>query len=108
MSLIEAKGLAKHFKVLNRREGLTGAMRDLFSADYRIVKAVDDISFAIQPGEIVGYIGPNGAGKSTTISSPFTPRSSFCDQRRYRSWSTSPPWWALLSSRWPILCGTRV
>ncbi len=67
MSLIEVKGLSKHFKVLNRREGLTGAMRDLFSADYRTVKAVDDISFAIQPGEIVGYIGPNGAGKSTTI-----------------------------------------
>jgi ABC-type uncharacterized transport system ATPase subunit len=44
-----------------------GAMRDLLSADYRIVKAVDDISFAIQPGEIAGYIGPNGAGKSTTI-----------------------------------------
>ena len=67
MSLIEVKELSKHFKVLSRREGLTGAMRGLFSADYRIVKAVDDISFAIQPGEIVGYIGPNGAGKSMTI-----------------------------------------
>jgi ABC-type uncharacterized transport system ATPase subunit len=67
MSLIQVNGLSKHFKVLNRREGLTGAMRDLFSADYRTVKAVDGISFAIQPGEVVGYIGPNGAGKSTTI-----------------------------------------
>jgi ABC-2 type transport system ATP-binding protein len=67
MSLIQVNNLSKHFKVLNRREGLVGAMRDLFSADYRTVKAVDDISFAIQPGEIVGYIGPNGAGKSTTI-----------------------------------------
>jgi ABC-2 type transport system ATP-binding protein len=67
MSLIEIQNLSKHFKVLNRREGLKGSFLDLFSGDYRIVKAVDDISFSIDEGEIVGYIGPNGAGKSTTI-----------------------------------------
>ena len=67
MSLIHIENLSKHFKVLNRREGLRGAFRDLFSGDYRIVKAVDRISFDIEAGEIVGYIGPNGAGKSTTI-----------------------------------------
>jgi ABC-2 type transport system ATP-binding protein len=67
MSVIHIEHLSKHFKVLNRREGLRGAFRDLFSTNYRIVKAVDDISIEIQPGEIVGYIGPNGAGKSTTI-----------------------------------------
>jgi ABC-2 type transport system ATP-binding protein len=67
MSLIHIENLSKHFKVLNRREGLWGALRDLFSGDYRTVKAVDRISFDIEPGEIVGYIGPNGAGKSTTI-----------------------------------------
>ena len=67
MSIIELDNLSKHFKVLNRREGLGGAFRDLFSGDYRTVKAVDGISFSIEPGEIVGYIGPNGAGKSTTI-----------------------------------------
>src|SRR5512133_358597 len=67
MSLIHVKDLSKHFKILNRREGLGGAFRDLFSGSYRTVEAVTGISFDIDPGEIVGYIGPNGAGKSTTI-----------------------------------------
>lgn len=67
MEIIQIENLSKHFKVLNRREGILGAARDLFSTDFRIIKAVDDISFSIQEGEIVGYIGPNGAGKSTTI-----------------------------------------
>src|SRR5512140_430957 len=67
MSLIHIKDLTKHFKLLNRHPGLGGAIRDLFSGDYRYVKAVDGISFDIEPGEIVGYIGPTGAGKSTTI-----------------------------------------
>lgn len=67
MSLIHIENLSKHFKILNRREGLSGAFRDLFSGNYRTVEAVAGISFDIQPGEIVGYIGPNGAGKSTTI-----------------------------------------
>ena len=67
MSIIQVKDLAKHFRILNRREGLGGAFRDLFSGDFRTVKAVDGITFNIDAGEIVGYIGPNGAGKSTTI-----------------------------------------
>ncbi len=67
MSLIHIENLTKHFRVLNRRPGLGGAFRDLFSGDFRTVKAVDGISFDIDAGEIVGYIGPNGAGKSTTI-----------------------------------------
>jgi ABC-2 type transport system ATP-binding protein len=67
MSLIEIANLSKEFKILNRREGLGGAIKDLFSGDYRYVKAVEGISFNIQAGENVGYIGPNGAGKSTTI-----------------------------------------
>jgi ABC-2 type transport system ATP-binding protein len=67
MSLIHLRDLNKHFKVLNRREGLGGAFRDLFSGNYRTVRAVDGISYDIDVGEIVGYIGPNGAGKSTTI-----------------------------------------
>ncbi len=65
--IIEIKNAVKEFKVLNRREGLKGSIRDLFSRDYKIVRAVDNISMQIGQGEIVGYLGPNGAGKSTTI-----------------------------------------
>ncbi len=65
--IIEIRNVTKEFKVLNRREGLKGSLKDLFSRDYKIVKAVNDISMDIEQGEIVGYLGPNGAGKSTTI-----------------------------------------
>ena len=65
--IIEIKNVTKEFKVLNRHEGLKGSIRDLFSRDYNIVTAVDNISMTVEQGEIVGYLGPNGAGKSTTI-----------------------------------------
>ncbi len=65
--VIDIKNITKEFKVLNRREGLAGSIKDLFSRDYKIVKAVDKVTMSIEQGEIVGYLGPNGAGKSTTI-----------------------------------------
>jgi ABC-2 type transport system ATP-binding protein len=65
--VIDIKNITKEFKVLNRREGLAGSIKDLFSRDYKIVRAVDNITMSIEQGEIVGYLGPNGAGKSTTI-----------------------------------------
>lgn len=65
--IINMQNVVKEFKVLNRREGLKGSIKDLFSRDYKIVRAVDDISMSIEQGELVGYLGPNGAGKSTTI-----------------------------------------
>lgn len=65
--IITIKNITKEFKVLNRREGLKGSIKDLFSRDYKIVRAVDNISMTVGQGEIVGYLGPNGAGKSTTI-----------------------------------------
>ena len=67
MSLIEIKNLSKVFKKPIRGEGLKGMIKTLFSRKYQEIKAVDDISFSIDSGEIVGYIGANGAGKSTTI-----------------------------------------
>ena len=67
MAIISAQGVEKTFRQPKRQSGLTGAIRSLFSRDYTEVRAVDGISFAIDPGEAVGYLGPNGAGKSTMI-----------------------------------------
>ena len=67
MSIISVNNLSKTFKKPIREEGLIGMIKSFFSRKYEEVKAVDDISFDIDEGEIVGYIGANGAGKSTTI-----------------------------------------
>jgi ABC-2 type transport system ATP-binding protein len=67
MPLIEVQNLTKTFKTYDRAEGVWGGLRNLFVREYRHVRAVDDISFSIEQGEMVGYIGANGAGKSTTI-----------------------------------------
>ncbi|MBH5318964.1 ABC transporter ATP-binding protein [Paenibacillus sp. GSMTC-2017] len=67
MLAIDVKDLRKDFRVQKNREGLSGALQDLFKREYREVRAVKDISFQIPQGEICGYIGENGAGKSTTI-----------------------------------------
>lgn len=65
--MIETRDLHKHFKIYRHRRGMWGALRNLTSREYRLVRAVDGIDLSIQPGELVGYLGPNGAGKSTTI-----------------------------------------
>ncbi len=67
MSIISVTDLHKHFKVNKHRSGLAGAVRGLFSTESTLVRAVDGISFSVEPGELVGYLGPNGAGKSTTL-----------------------------------------
>lgn len=65
--MIQVKNLQKHFKVNKHHRGMMGTIRNLFTREYQIVKAVDNINFTVEPGELVGYLGPNGAGKSTTI-----------------------------------------
>lgn len=65
--LIRVDNLTRTFERRTLRSGLFGMVRGLATRDTETVTAVDDVSFAIKPGEMVGYIGQNGAGKSTTI-----------------------------------------
>ena len=65
--MIKVEHLSKEFKSNKKYPGFKGAIKSFFSREVVIKKAVQDISFEIYDGEIVGYIGANGAGKSTTI-----------------------------------------
>jgi ABC-2 type transport system ATP-binding protein len=67
LPIVATRDLRKVFRTRKRAPGTLGALRSFFSAQYEDRVAVDDVSFALEPGELVGYIGPNGAGKSTTI-----------------------------------------
>ncbi|GAB4149050.1 MAG: ATP-binding cassette domain-containing protein [Patescibacteria group bacterium] len=65
--IIQVQDLQKTFKVYNKAKGLKASLQGLFYRQYRNVEAVQNISFEIQEGEMVGFIGPNGAGKTTTL-----------------------------------------
>jgi len=65
--MIEVHHLSKTFRVAQKEPGLAGAIKGLFTRQYRDVHAVRNISFSIKEGELVGFLGPNGAGKTTTL-----------------------------------------
>jgi ABC-2 type transport system ATP-binding protein len=67
MPIIEADGLTKIYRVAQKQAGLLGAVRGLFRREVKEVRAVQDVRFAIEPGEMVAFLGPNGAGKTTTL-----------------------------------------
>lgn len=79
--MIELQNISKTFRVARRSAGFGEAAKALFRKEYTLIPALQDVSFTIQEGEMVGYIGPNGAGKSSTIkimSGVLTPDSGSC------------------------------
>ena len=67
MSAITVSHLSKHFRIYKKEPGFMGSVKSLFKRTYETSKAVDDVSFTIEQGELIGFIGPNGAGKTTTL-----------------------------------------
>ncbi|ERM17621.1 ABC transporter ATP-binding protein [Brevibacillus laterosporus] len=65
--MINVTQLEKVFRIHQARNGLSGAFRDLFQREYKTVRAVHELNFEVQAGEMFALIGENGAGKSTTI-----------------------------------------
>ena len=86
-------GLVKDFEVTEREPGLTGAFKSLISPKKKIINALKGVSFAIQPGELVGFIGPNGAGKTTTLktlSGLLYPTAGFVEVLEFDPWKRNP------------------
>ncbi|SFT15339.1 ATP-binding cassette domain-containing protein [Paenibacillus sp. BC26] len=87
--MITVDGISKTFLVAKRQSGVGHALKSLFHREYTAVEALQNISFHIPPGEIVGYIGPNGAGKSTTIkimSGILVPDRGTCVIKGFTPW----------------------
>ncbi|MCA9369699.1 MAG: ATP-binding cassette domain-containing protein [Pseudomonadales bacterium] len=85
--------LSKHFKVYKKEPGVWGSIKSLWHREYETVKAVQDISFSIDEGEVIGFIGQNGAGKTTTLkmlSGLLYPTSGEVSVLGYTPWERKP------------------
>ena len=81
--------LIKNFEVNIKKPGLKGSILSLIKPEKKIIRAIKNISFSVQPGELVGFIGPNGAGKTTTLkvlSGLLYPTSGFIQVLDYDPW----------------------
>ena len=67
MAMVEVENLSKTYQVADKQPGLMGTLRHFLHRRYKAVEAVKNVTFSIEPGEIVGFLGPNGAGKTTTL-----------------------------------------
>src|SRR6266566_4408237 len=93
-SIVDAERLSKTFQVKVRDPGLRGALRALLRPRYRDVHAVRDVTFRIDPGEIVAFLGPNGAGKTTTLkmlAGLLYPTSGRVEAAGFVPWTGGPP-----------------
>jgi ABC-2 type transport system ATP-binding protein len=89
--MITLSNINKTFKAAKRGKGAGEAFRALFARGYKYIRALDNVSFHISEGEIVGYIGPNGAGKSTTIktmSGILVPDGGECEIMGFTPWKS--------------------
>ncbi len=86
---VEVRELTKTFRTYRKQPGLWGAFRGLFHREYTETRAVDAVSFRVEPGEFVGFLGPNGAGKTTVLkmlSGLVQPTSGEASVLGYRPW----------------------
>src|SRR5207302_9000434 len=93
-SIVDADRLSKTFQVEVRDPGLRGALRALLRPRYRDVNAVRNVTFRIDPGEIVAFLGPNGAGKTTTLkmlAGLLYPTSGRVEAAGFAPWTGGPP-----------------
>jgi ABC-2 type transport system ATP-binding protein len=89
MPVIEVSNLTKAFRTYKKQPGFAGAIKGLFHRQYEQTVAVNDVSFKIEPGELVGFLGPNGAGKTTTLkmlAGLLYPTSGFAKVLGYTPW----------------------
>lgn len=92
-TVIRVKQLCKEYKTRQKQAGVVSSLTSFFKPDYVIKKAISDISFSIEQGEIVGFIGPNGAGKTTTLkilSGILCPTSGSVDVLGHTPWKRKP------------------
>jgi ABC-2 type transport system ATP-binding protein len=93
MAAIEVTNLKKYYQVHQKEPGLIGSFKSLLFRQYKDVKAVNNVSFSIEDGELVGFIGPNGAGKTTVLkclSGLLYPTSGEVQVLGYTPWDRKP------------------
>lgn len=111
--VISVSHLSKYYQIYQKEPGFLGSIKSLISRKYSKIKAVDDISFEIEEGELIGFIGPNGAGKTTSLKclsgllyptvgkisvlgfTPHTRRKEFLKQISFVMGQKNQLWWDL-------------
>jgi len=93
VAVVQVSRLKKFYQVHKKEPGLVGSVKSLFRRKYETVRAVNNISFSINEGELIGFIGPNGAGKTTTLkclSGLLYPTAGKVDVLGFNPWDRKP------------------